>query len=398
MTDQPPIDPAALQPHYSRFRVAERLLLTGHSHQAWPDVSEDGHRRAWTDAAELVDAKWDRAEEQAEEVRRGYLRLLGDGGTGHITLGASTHELFIRLLSALDWSSRPRIVTTDGEFHSARRQLDRLRETGIAVEIVPASPVDTLAARLAAEVDGRTAAVLVSKVLYETARIVPGLGVLAASCRRSGAVLVVDAYHAVNVVDWAIGDDDLDDAFVLGGGYKYVQAGEGACFLRWPVGCDLRPVVTGWYAEFGDLEVAPGAGVVSYGSGPERFAGATYDPTSHYRAAAVFGFFAQHHLSPTRLRALNQHQVGRLRDGVRALDADPALLEVPDVALAELGGFLALRSPRAGQLRAALEELGVRCDHRGATLRLGSAPYTTDRQLDDAVASLGEAVQRVGSG
>ena len=31
--------PNALAAHYSRFRVGERLLLTGHSHQAWPDVS-----------------------------------------------------------------------------------------------------------------------------------------------------------------------------------------------------------------------------------------------------------------------------------------------------------------------------------------------------------------------
>ena len=28
-----------------RFRVAERLLLTGHSHQAWPDVALEGQRR-----------------------------------------------------------------------------------------------------------------------------------------------------------------------------------------------------------------------------------------------------------------------------------------------------------------------------------------------------------------
>src|SRR5216684_8708458 len=29
--------PEALARHYTRFRVYERLLLTGHSHQAWPD-------------------------------------------------------------------------------------------------------------------------------------------------------------------------------------------------------------------------------------------------------------------------------------------------------------------------------------------------------------------------
>lgn len=385
------IDAAALAAHYSRFGVAERLLLTGHSHQAWPDVSEAAHAQAWADAAEHVDAKWQLAEAQAGAVRAGYQRLLGDDDRGVVTLGPNTHELLVRLLSALDWSHRPRIVTTDGEFHSARRQLARIREAGVAVDALPAAPVDDLAARLAAAVDHRTAAVVVSKVLFESGRIVPDLDVVAAACRRHGVALVVDAYHAVNVVDWVLADDDLADAFVLGGGYKYVQAGEGACFLRWPAGCGLRPVVTGWYAEFGELEEAPVAGTAAYGPGPERFAGATYDPTSHYRAARVLRFFEEQELSPARLRAHNQRQVDRLRQGVRALDLDPALLAVPDVPLAALGGFLALRSPRAGELRAALAERGVHTDHRSDALRLGPAPYTTDEQLDAAVAALADA-------
>src|SRR5207253_9462748 len=34
--------PNPIARHYSRFRVAERMLLTGHSHQAWPDVGFEG--------------------------------------------------------------------------------------------------------------------------------------------------------------------------------------------------------------------------------------------------------------------------------------------------------------------------------------------------------------------
>ena len=50
--------PNALAPHYSAFRVDERLLLTGHSHQAWPDCGFDGQQAAWLDAARYVDDKW----------------------------------------------------------------------------------------------------------------------------------------------------------------------------------------------------------------------------------------------------------------------------------------------------------------------------------------------------
>src|SRR5207248_2617068 len=89
-----------LADYYSRFRVAERLLLTGHSHQAWPDVSFDAQERAWLDAAEMVDDKWERAREQAARVQTGFRRLLADPD-GDIALGQNTHELVTRLLSAL---------------------------------------------------------------------------------------------------------------------------------------------------------------------------------------------------------------------------------------------------------------------------------------------------------
>ena len=42
----------------------------------------------------------------------------------------------------------------------------------------------------------------------------------------------------------------LADAFVTGGGYKYCQLGEGNAFLRVPPGRQMRPVLTGWFAEF----------------------------------------------------------------------------------------------------------------------------------------------------
>src|SRR5215831_1392982 len=124
------VAPNALAKHYSRFRVAERLLLTGHSHQAWPDAGFDGQQRAWLDAAEFVDDKWARAEEQAGVVRDGWRRLLNDPD-GDIALGQNTHELVTRLLSALPLRAGSRIVTTSGEFHTVRRQLDRLAEIGL---------------------------------------------------------------------------------------------------------------------------------------------------------------------------------------------------------------------------------------------------------------------------
>ena len=385
--------PNALAPHYSRFGVSERLLLTGHSHQAWPDCGFEGHMRAWLDAAQYVDDKWDQAFAQADRVREGFARLLGDAGGG-IALASNTHELVVRLLSALPLRTRPRLVTTDGEFHSIRRQLDRLEEEGLTIVRVPQAPLESLAARLRGAVDDRTALVLVSSVFFDTGRIARGLADVAASCRRHGSRLLVDAYHALNVLPVSLADEGLGDAFVVGGGYKYCQLGEGNCFLRIPPDTELRPVVTGWYSEFTVLADRQGAGRVAYGQGGDRFAGATYDPTSHYRAAAVFDFFRERGLMPALLREVSQHQVGLLASTFDALDLDPAVLSRDRACpLSEVGGFLALRSPIASTLVRGLRARGVWTDTRGETLRLGPALYLSDRQLRDAIGLLAEVVR-----
>lgn len=375
-----------LAAHYSRFRVSERLLLTGHSHQAWPDVGFEAQQRAWLDAAELVDEKWGRASEIAERVKAHWKRLLNDS-SGGIALGQNTHELVTRLLSALPLVERPRLVTTDGEFHTIRRQLDRLGEFGLDVVKIPARPADALAERLAGAVDDRTACVLVSSVLFETAEIVPGLDRLATTCTAHGATLLVDAYHHLNVVPFDLHGLGLEHAFITGGGYKYCQLGEGNCFLRVPADARFRPVLTGWFAEFAALEHA-GPRSVEYGRGADAFGGATYDPTAHYRAAAVFDFHVAQGLTPTRLREISRHQVALLKREFEALDLAPAIARVEKMPDDRRAGFLAIRSPRAGELHVSLRGAGVLTDFRGERLRFGPAPYLSDDQLRAGIAAL----------
>ncbi|MCB9655807.1 MAG: aminotransferase class V-fold PLP-dependent enzyme [Deltaproteobacteria bacterium] len=382
--------PNALASHYEKFRVKERLLFTGHSHQAWPDCGFQAQAQAWLDAAEHVDDKWTFAFAQADRVRDGYARLLNDTD-GDITLGVNTHELLVRWLSALPLQRRPRLVTTDGEFHTIRRQLARLQEEGLEVVVIPSAPGDSVAERLSAALDDRTAAVLVSAVFYRDARIVDGLDALLSVCQRVGAELLVDAYHALGAIPFSLSAQKLGAAFVVGGGYKYCQLGEGNAFLRSPPGCRLRPLVTGWFAEFGLLGAS--AAIVGYGEGGLRFAGATYDPTSHYRGAAVFDFFEAHGLTPEFLRTVSQHQVNRLRDRFDSLDADPATIARDTCTpRAQFAGFLALETPHAAALTDALRRRGVMSDQRQNSLRLGPAPYLSDDQLDRAIDALGDAL------
>jgi kynureninase len=389
------VTPARTNPlaaHYTRFRVAERLLLTGHSHQAWPDVALEGVTEAFADAARYVDGKWERAFLKAERVRDGFRALLGVPDA-ELALAASTHDLVIRFLSALPLRSRPKLITTDGEFHTLRRQLARLGEEQLEVVRVPASPAETLAERLADQADGRTAAVLVSAVRFADARIVPGLDVLAGHCAARGIELLIDAYHALGPVPFVT----PATAWVLGGGYKYLQLGEGNCFMRVPPHMyDARPAVTGWFAEFDALTDSRDPAHVAYPRGAAAFAGSTYDPTSHYRAARVLDFFAEHELTPGVLHASYRSQVARLAAAFDALDLPEAIIArdrqtPPD----QIGGFLALRSPSASELNQALSELGVFTDIRGDFVRFGPAPYLADAQLEEAIGCLGVAIDRL---
>ncbi len=385
--------PNALAPHYRRFRVTERHLLTGHSHQAWPDRAFEGQQRAWLDAAERVDAKWEKAFAEANRVRQGYRALLGDP-SGRYSLAANTFELLVRLLSALPLGERPRLVTTDSEFYSLRRLLARLEEEGLEIVRIAAHPAADVGHRLAAATNDKTAAVLTSSVFFNTAHIAGALETAAEACRRCGSIFVIDAYHQLNVVPMSLQRAGLEDAYVVGAGYKYCQLGEGNGFLRFPSDCTLRPVATGWFAEFSDLTREYPTGGVRYQLGDDRFAGATYDPTSHYRGAEVFRFFEDHELDVELLRRVSQHQVGRLAQLFDQLDLDPTLIRRDRrTPLEHVGGFLALESPWAAGVWQRLMDEGVYTDQRGDVLRLGPAPYLSDRQLEEAIERLGRAVE-----
>ncbi len=378
--------------HYKKFRVTERILLTGHSHQAWPDAAFQGQQQAWQDAAEFVDDKWGRAFEKAEKLKLFFAQLLGDSSADNYALATNTHELLIRFLSSLDWKKGNRLITTDGEFHSMRRQLNRLQEEGIEIVCVPVTPSETLTQRMQAEITDATVAIMMSAVMFKNSAIIPHLNIIAEAAIDQGVPLLVDAYHALNVVPFTLKDNGLESAFIVGGGYKYCQFGEGNCFLRIPDDCKSRPVITGWYAEFGELEQTNNPNSTQYSTGGDRFQGSTYDPTSHYRASSVIDFFVEQKLTIDFLRQLNQYQVGLLRDNFDALDRDSTIISRADVPLDAVGGFLALKTNAAPSIQKALFDRGIWTDQRDGYLRLGPAPYLTERQLTDAIVALGEII------
>jgi len=389
--------PNKLAAHYSKFNVEDRMLFTGHSHQAWPDCGFDAQQEAWIDAANLVDDKWGKAFERAEEVKAGYSKLLDDK-SGYITIAPSTHDLLIKLFSALSLRDKPRIVTTDGEFHSIRRQLDRLSEEGIEVIKVPSLPVTEVVEKIIASCSPlkaeKTSAVYVSSVFFNSGLILPDLNVLAEFCDKSDMTLIIDAYHHLNVVPFSVEENKLQNTFIVGGGYKYCQLGEGNAFLRFPKDCSLRPVISGWFSEFSVMAAKKKPGEILYGEKGNLFAGATYDPTSNYRGARVFKFFDEMNLTPEFLRKISKHQISLLIEEFDKLDLNKNFIKRDtSVSLNSIGGFMVLYSDYAGEISDKLKERNVWTDYRGNVLRFGPAPYIPDEQIKEAMKILGLIVK-----
>ena len=385
--------PNALAPHYSRFGVAERLLLTGHSHQAWPDVGLDAHTAAWLDAARYVDDKWDRAFEKAEEIRGGFARLLGDAGGG-IALAPNTHELVVRLLSALPLRSRPRLVTTDGEFHTIRRQLDRAGRRGHGRR--PGSrEAARLSRRTARRGRGRphgAGARLRRLLRHRPHRPGPGQSgrELPAPRRRlcssmpttrSTSCRSTSPTRAWAMPSWSVA------------GTSTASSGKGTASCGFPPSTELRPVVTGWYSEFTALAERQRPGQVAYGAGRRPVRGRDLRSDESLQGLGGVPLLRG---SGAHARAASGSQPApdrRARGGFDALDLDPAVVRRDrDAPLTEIGGFLAL-APRWRPLSRRLRRRGVLTDARGDVLRFGPAPYLSDRQLQDAVALLGEVVR-----
>lgn len=356
-----------------------RLHLAAHSHHLWPDVTREAQIAAWEDGVTLADHKWDKVfGEVVPAVQAGIAAELALPLPDSLAFAPNTHEFIVRLVSARE--GRPvRILSTDGEFHSFRRQSARWAEGGeVALEIVATDPWDSFADRFAARArSGEHDLIFASHVFFKTGRLFESLLDLAELSQPDGPWLVVDGYHGFMALPTDL-SAVVDRLFYTAGGYKYAMSGEGAAFLHVPPAFGLRPAVTGWFAEFEDLTAPPGH--IGYAPNGGRFLGATFDPSGLYRLAAVFEMYRREGLTTEAIAA---HSAGLQR---QLLDDLPAALAEAEL-LNPLDGqpharYLAFRDARAPAWKAALDAANVVTDVRDDVLRIGFGPYQDADDID----------------
>lgn len=363
------------KPLFSRALAADpdRLHFAAHSHHLWPDASFDGHIEAWNDAARLADRKWGKVMGEAwTEAQRHIADELGLPDPATIAFSANTHDFIIRIFSAIE--RKPvRVLASDGEFHSFRRQMARWVESGEV--LLETAPVAALAARAAS---GDHDLIFASHILFNSGAMIADLDAIAACAKSEGPWVVIDGYHSFMAIETDLGSV-ADRIFFVGGGYKYAMAGEGLGFLHAPPGFAPRPAVTGWFAEFDDLMTAPGG--VGYADDGRRFLGATFDYGGLYRFNAVRRMLAREGLSTKTIcdhvSTLQQRFVGTAKL--------PGLTLLNPPRNGPNARFLAYDGASAPALHHALMDRNVITDLRGTVLRIGFAPYHDVGDVDRLV-------------
>ncbi len=312
--------------------------------------------------------------------------LIG-AGAGEVVVMPNVTIAQAAVLSALDYTPpRDTIVMTELDFPSVRYVYDRLAtRLGARIEVVPSDDgiaIDT--EKMLAAITERTRLVAISHVLFRSAYVMD----VEAICRRArevGALVSLDAFHAVGVIPVDV--KAIGAHFLTGGVLKWLCGGPGGCFL-WvspEVAGTLEPSFTGWQAHARPFAFEP---EMSYADDAFRWLNGT--PVIPALYAAVEGPRIVRRAGIERIRAKSVRQTTRL---IELADAHGYAVTTPRDP-ARRGGTVAFDVPHAYEVAQYLLARNVVIDYRpGAGIRVAPHFYTSDEELERAVAMIDEALE-----
>ena len=360
-----------------------------HSHYYWPDVTRQAMLDFWDDSAKYVDEKWTYFYTSKVPVAQKHIaQSLNLNNPEQIVFAPNTHEFVMRILSCLDWTRKVRVLTTDSEFYSFERQINRLGEMEqFEITKIPVFPFENFEERFIQAIEHQTFdLVFFSQVFFNSGIPVRSLESIVESVKNPMTIVVIDGYHGFRSIPTDLGKIQ-NRVFYLAGSYKYAQAGEGCCFLHVPPNTTLRPAYTGWFADFATLGKEKD-GKVNYAGDGNRFAGATLDFSALYRLISVFELFKNEGLTQDLIHAYIQRMQNSFLEEIAKYDHP--LINRKRLLVDNLnrhGHFLTFKLDNADQVEKManlLKEHKIYTDYRGDRLRFGFALYH-DGQYDMSV-------------
>src|SRR5215467_7671846 len=384
-----PLSEAGIATHVAPLfsRVLERrrsaIDLTNHSLGRPLDATAVDVAEAlalW--AARLGDA-WDAWLAELDAYRSRLARLLGAPRPDSIVPKTSAGQGMRAILNSYD--GVPRVVATRGEFDSIDVILRQYARRGrIDLTLVEPREHGLFAAEdLLAAVRKGVDLVVVSQIVFNTGQVLPGLPALIEATHARGGRVLLDVYHSLGVIPVDLTALDVD--FAVGGSYKYLRGGPGACYLYLhPRHLDgsLATLDIGWFAKR-DPFLYERPEPAEFAPGGDAFMESTPAILPWYQARAGQVFTLA--IGVERLRA---HSLGQQRRLVSLLAGKGIEAEG---GTEDRGAFVVIRDLEAVALARALERRGVYGDARGSFLRLCPDVLTTDAELVAAAERLAAA-------
>jgi kynureninase len=380
--------PDPLLVYRREFPILERTTyLVSNSLGAMPRTVADRLAEYVDDWAELGVRAWSRGWwEMPVRVGDEIAPLIG-ANDGEVVMMPNVTLAQASVLSALDYpASRNRIVMTALDFPSVSYVYNSLAtRLGAEIVVVPAAPdglgVDTQ--RLLDAIDEHTRLVAISHVLFRSAQIID-VDAVCGKAHRVGALVSLDSFHAVGVIPVDVHSIGCD--FLTGGVLKWLCGGPGGCFLY--VAPDVRnrlsPSLTGWQAHARPFGFEP---EMEFANDAFRWLGGT--PVIPALYAAAEGPKILRRAGIEAIREKSVRQTSRL---IELADARGYVVRAPRDA-ARRGGTVAVDVPHAYEVSQYLLQRNVLVDFRpGAGIRIAPHFYTTDEELERAMAAIDDAL------
>lgn len=374
-----PLTPAGIDRHvrplFSRVlrESGDRVYLANHSLGRPLDAMaadiEEG-MALWY--ARLGDA-WEAWRAEIDAYRARLAQLLGAPRPDAVIPKSSAGQGLRAVLNT--YQTKARVVATRGEFDSIDVILrEYARRQRIDLELIAAGSDGRFTAEaIGAALDREVDLVVLSPVMFASAQVLPDVRTLIAKAHAQGAKVVLDVYHMLGVMPDDVAALDAD--FAIGGSYKYLRGGPGACFLYvHPRHLDagLRTLDIGWFAKqdvFAYLRPDP----PRYAPGGDGWMESTPAVLPFYQARAGQLFTLAVGVARQRTYSLEQQRqlIALLADhGVRAHGGHPLH-----------GAFVTVRTADAQRWVERLDGLGIAVDARGEWLRICPDVLTTHDEL-----------------
>jgi len=324
---------------------------------------------------------WELWCERMEELRAEFAALVNaEPDEVAVTFSAST--AVSALASALDWSARPRVVTSDFDFPTMGHVWLAQRARGAEVAFARATGDRLPLEAFAAEVDERTRIVATTHVCYRNGHKTD-LAAVAELAHAHGAPLLVDAFQSLGTEPFdvkALGVDAL-----VTGTLKYLLGTPGVALLyvRRELAERLRPADTGWFGQADPF--AYDVHRLDYGPGARRFQSGSPPVPAVYAALAALRLLRGVGLDAVRdhVRTLSDLAVA----GLRRRGLDVMTPEDPE----RRGPLVMVRCHDVGRLIARLAERGVLCSTRDGALRVSFHHYNTEADVRALMAGLDDS-------